>query len=69
MFNFHVISGMLTEAGFGFATRGEGKDWKNGMYIPSSTASGLLLVLKPVSFSSVTRNADSLYAASRSFDD
>ena len=44
LFNFRVISGMLTEAGFGFATRGEGKDWKNGMYIPSSAASGLSLI-------------------------
>ena len=44
LFNFCVISGMLTEAGFGFATCGEGKDWKNSMYILSSTASGLSLI-------------------------
>jgi hypothetical protein len=33
LFNFHVIAGMLSESGFGFATRGEGKGdgWKNGM--------------------------------------
>lgn len=33
LFNFHVIVGMLSENGFGFATRGEGKgDWNNGMF-------------------------------------
>ena len=39
LFNFHVISGMLTESGFSFATRGEGKGdgWKNRMFIQSST--------------------------------
>lgn len=33
LFNFHTIAGMLSESGFGFATRGEGKGdgWKNGM--------------------------------------
>jgi len=32
LFDFHVIAGMLSESGFGFATRGEGKGdgWKNG---------------------------------------
>jgi hypothetical protein len=39
LFNFRVISGMLTESGFGFATRGEGKGdgWKNRTFIQSST--------------------------------
>lgn len=34
LFDFHVIVGMLSESGFGFATRGEGKGdgWKNGMF-------------------------------------
>lgn len=34
LFNFHVIAGMLSESGFGFATRGEGKGdgWKNGKF-------------------------------------
>ena len=34
LFNFHHIAGMLSESGFGFATRGEGKGdgWKNGMF-------------------------------------
>lgn len=34
LFDFHVIAGMLSESGFGFATRGEGKGdgWKNGMF-------------------------------------
>jgi hypothetical protein len=35
LFNFRVIAGMLSESGFGFATRGEGKGdgWKNGMIV------------------------------------
>lgn len=42
LFKFDVISGMLTESGFGFATRGEGKGdgWKNGKLFQSFTASG-----------------------------
>ena len=34
LFDFHVIVGMLSEYGFGFATRGEGKGdgWKNGTF-------------------------------------
>lgn len=34
LFNFHVITGMMSPAGFGFATRGEGKGdgWSNGMW-------------------------------------
>ena len=35
LFDFHTIAGMLSESGFGFATRGEGKgdSWKNtGMF-------------------------------------
>ena len=32
LFDFHVITGMMSPAGFGFATRGEGKGdgWNNG---------------------------------------
>ena len=32
VFQFHVIAGMMTPMGFGFATRGEGKgdQWKTG---------------------------------------
>lgn len=35
LFNFHVIAGMLSDLGFGFATRGEGKGdgWKNGKIV------------------------------------
>jgi hypothetical protein len=35
LFDFRVIVGMLSESGFGFATRGEGKGdgWKNGMIV------------------------------------
>jgi hypothetical protein len=35
LFNFDVIVGMLSENGFGFATRGEGKgeSWKNCMFV------------------------------------
>jgi hypothetical protein len=38
LFNFNLISGMLTESGFGFATRGEGKGdgWKNGTFVQLS---------------------------------
>jgi hypothetical protein len=33
LFDFHVITGMMSPAGFGFATRGEGKGdgWSNGV--------------------------------------
>ena len=35
LFNFNTIVGMLSESGFGFATRGEGKGdgWKNGTFL------------------------------------
>lgn len=35
LFNFHTIAGMLSEYGFSFATRGEGKGdgWKNSMIV------------------------------------
>lgn len=34
LFDFRVITGMMSPAGFGFATRGEGKgdNWSNGMW-------------------------------------
>lgn len=35
LFDFRVITGMMSPAGFGFATRGEGKGdgWNNGMWV------------------------------------
>ena len=38
MFDFHVITGMMSPAGFGFATRGEGKGdgWANRKWSSSS---------------------------------
>ena len=40
LFDFQRISGMLSDCGFGFATRGQGKGdgWKNGMFSQSSDA-------------------------------
>lgn len=37
LFDFHTITGMMSPAGFGFATRGEGKGdgWNNGMWCNS----------------------------------
>ena len=56
LFNFRIISGMLTESGFGFATRGEGKGdgWKNGMFIQSSA--GLLLLILSGSLRTIFAN-------------
>ncbi|KAF8802936.1 hypothetical protein BYT27DRAFT_7260510 [Phlegmacium glaucopus] len=72
LFGFHFISGMLSESRFGFVTRGEGKGngWKNAS-APSSPVKNRpsSSVLKAVSSSSVPRTADSIYAASCSFDD
>ena len=38
LFDFHVITGMIFPAGFGFVTRGEGKGdgWSNGMWLKNS---------------------------------
>jgi hypothetical protein len=38
LFDFLVITGMISTAGFGFATRGEGKGdgWSNGMWLNNS---------------------------------
>jgi hypothetical protein len=57
LFNFRVISGLLTEAGFGFATRGAGKGdaWKNGVFILLSTAWKLSLIIS-ASFCSIIPN-------------
>jgi hypothetical protein len=46
LFDFHVISGMMSESGFGFATRGEGKGdgWKNSKFFVLSTRFSTLIV-------------------------
>ncbi|KAF8811289.1 hypothetical protein BYT27DRAFT_7208705 [Phlegmacium glaucopus] len=71
--SFVIDSCMLSELGFGFATRGEGKGdgWKNASAPSSPTKNrSSSSVLKAVSSPLIVRSTDSsLYGASRSFDD
>ena len=68
MFNFQTIVGMMSQAGFGFATRGEGK----GNFIasaPSSPVKSRTSVLKSVSSVIPSLAHDVSYSASRSYSE
>jgi hypothetical protein len=85
MFNFHVIIGMMSPAGFAFATRGEGKGdgwsnrkWGNSFRIiltfskasaPSSPVKSKTSVLKSVSSLLSSSAPEFSYSASRSYSD
>jgi len=83
LFEFHVIAGNMTSLGLGFAMHVEGKgdNWQPSMFslsmfvlfstcfLASAPASPVKSVLKSVSLPLVMLNADSVYAASRSYDD
>lgn len=70
VFQFHVIAGMMTPMGFGFATYGEGKgdQWKT-VGSPSSPMKAKSSVLKSISSPLVAMSSGSTFSASRSFDD
>ena len=68
MFNFQTIVGMMSQAGFGFVTRGEGK----GNFIasaPSSPVKSRTSVLKSVSSVIPSLAHDVSYSASRSYSE
>jgi len=70
LFDFHTITGMMSPAGFGFATRGEGKgDGWNNASAPSSPVKSRSSVLKSVSSLLPSLTPDTSYSASRSYGD